>query len=387
MFGGRRELILASSRQMLGLTALALQSLEEMQEKFDPSSKMYVRSVHGKVLVHLHAGNFVSANSDSKKLLFLVQDSDLLYAKGWGSYFLGNVAFQSYNEHEAIQALKETLAFDGVFNYRVYFDALAGLILINSLRKDEEAVASLLDQMDQLASKLKNTKFHNYYRSVQARVNWHAGQGGKELSWAKSDWVKQHPSSYLFLVDVPELTKLRIVVSHGSHAQVKESISVLEEVEAMLGSVHNYYQRIDIVLLKAIGLFRLRRKKRAVKWLEEALMLSDRKGMIRPIIEVFRVMPDLFNLLAHTSKYNRLLSGMGIDLSTNNSSAYTALNSEKLTFREHEIVNLIAKGLQNKEVADQLNISTVTVKSHLTNIYKKLSVSNRTSMLRIMRDS
>jgi len=93
MFGGRRELILASGRQMLGLTALALKPLEDILEKFEPSSNMHIRAIHGKVLVHLLSGNFESANNDSKKFLFLVQDSDLLYAKGWGSYFLGNVAF------------------------------------------------------------------------------------------------------------------------------------------------------------------------------------------------------------------------------------------------------------------------------------------------------
>lgn len=386
MFGGRRELTLACGRQMLGLTALALQSLDEIQEKFDASSKFHIRAIHGKVLVHLLSGNFESAANDSEKLLFLVQDSDLLYAKGWGSYFRGNVALQSYNEYEVIHALKEALAFEGVFNYRVYFDALAGLVLISSLKKDEKATALFLEQMSQLAAKLKDTKFQNYYRSVQARVNWHTGFGDKELNWAKADWVKQHPSSYLFLMDVPELTKIRIVVSHGSLAQVEEAISVLNEIGAMLESVHNHYQQIDVVLLKAMGFLRLGRKKLAAKWLAEALIMSDKKDMIRPVIEGYRVMPDLFNLTANTAAYNRLLSRIGIESSSQKSASVPTLKDDRLTAREHEVVELIAKGLHNKEVADQLHISTVTVKSHLTNIYKKLDVTNRTSMLSSIRE-
>ena len=37
-------------------------------------------------------------------------------------------------------------------------------------------------------------------------------------------------------------------------------------------------------------------------------------------------------------------------------------------------------------VADALIISAVTVKSHLTNVYRKLEVPNRTSMLRVAKD-
>ena len=385
MFGGRRELVLACCRQMLGFAPMALQSLEEIQEKLGLSSKMHQCSIHGKVLVHLLSGNIKSAISDAKKLLFYVQDSDLLHAKGWGFYFIGNVAFQSNNEYEVVNAFREALALEGVFNYRAYFDALAGLTLISSLKKDEKATASFLEQMSQLATKLKDRKFQNYYRSVQARVNWHAGQGDKELSWATADWVKQHPSSYLFLIDVPELTKLRIVISHGTHSQVQEAISVLEEVEATLKTVNNGYQRLDIFLLKAMGYFRLQRNKPAAKWLGEALVLAEKKDMIRPVLEATLVMPSLFNLIEDPSLY-RILTRTGLDLATQQTPEKPASAGNGLTLREQELVRLIAKGLRNKEIADLLNISTGTVKSHLTNIYSKLQVPNRTSMLRKISD-
>ncbi|SMP19230.1 ATP-, maltotriose-and DNA-dependent transcriptional regulator MalT [Muriicola jejuensis] len=385
LFGVRRESVVACSRQMLGLTALALKSLEDIHEKFERSSKSYVRSFDGKVLVHLLSGNFESANNDLKKILFLVQDSDFLYLKGWSSYYQGNIAFQFFQKDRAMNAFKKALEYEGIFNYRAYFDALAGLTLISSLKKDEKTTASFLEQMGQLAIKLKDRKFKNYYRSVQARINWHTGQGDKELSWATADWVKQHPSSYLFLIDVPELTKLRIVVSHGTHAQIEEAITVLEEVEAILKSVHNGYQLIDIALLKAMGFFRLQRKKRAVKWLEEALIQADKNEMIRPVLEATLVMPSLFNLIEDPSPY-RILTHTGLDLATRKTPGSPASASNGLTLREQELVRLIAKGLRNKEIADLLNISTGTVKSHLTNIYSKLQVPNRISMLRKIED-
>ncbi len=380
LFGARRELILACSRQMLGFTTLALRNLEDIREIFDVYSIMHTRAVHGKVLVNLLSGNFKSANNDAKKLLFLVQDSDILYTKGWGLYFRGNVAFQSYHKDNALHFFKEAIEFEGLFNYRVYFDALAGLILISSLQKDRKATAFFLEKMRQMLGNLKDTSFQYYYKSVQARVHWHNGEGKKELSWAVTDWVKQHPSSYLFLIEIPELTKLRIVISHGSLAKVEEALSVFDEIEAMLNSVNNHYQLIDVIVLKAMALFRLGKNKHAAKSLEEALILADKKDMLRPIIEATLAMPSLFSVLKNATSHH-ILTRINFDFRSQKTLKVGASDSYELSLREQELIKLIYRGLRNKEVADQLNISILTVKTHVRNIYRKLDVSSRTAMI------
>ena len=52
-----------------------------------------------------------------------------------------------------------------------------------------------------------------------------------------------------------------------------------------------------------------------------------------------------------------------------------------LSNRENEILQLLAKGLLYKEIADQLQISTGTVRQHIHNIYEKLHVQNRTEAI------
>src|SRR5207237_7718840 len=54
---------------------------------------------------------------------------------------------------------------------------------------------------------------------------------------------------------------------------------------------------------------------------------------------------------------------------------------ETLSNRENEILQLLSKGLLYKEIADQLSISTSTVRQHIHNIYEKLHVQNRTEAL------
>ena len=54
---------------------------------------------------------------------------------------------------------------------------------------------------------------------------------------------------------------------------------------------------------------------------------------------------------------------------------------ETLTAREQEVLQLLARGLRNKEIAARLIVSERTVNFHLANIYQKLNVSGRTEAL------
>lgn len=49
-----------------------------------------------------------------------------------------------------------------------------------------------------------------------------------------------------------------------------------------------------------------------------------------------------------------------------------------LTRRELEVLRLLAQGLYNKEIADKLSISEKTVKNHVSRLFKKINVSDRT---------
>ncbi len=50
-----------------------------------------------------------------------------------------------------------------------------------------------------------------------------------------------------------------------------------------------------------------------------------------------------------------------------------------LTIRELDVLTLIIHGDSNKIIAEKLCVTNHTVKAHLTQIYKKLGVTNRTS--------
>ena len=57
----------------------------------------------------------------------------------------------------------------------------------------------------------------------------------------------------------------------------------------------------------------------------------------------------------------------------------TALNPN-LSFRERQVVNLVCKAKQNKEIAYELHLTEGTIKEYLNRIFRKLGVSNRTEL-------
>ena len=56
-------------------------------------------------------------------------------------------------------------------------------------------------------------------------------------------------------------------------------------------------------------------------------------------------------------------------------------NAPNLTIRELEVLQLIANGLRNKDIGEELSISEVTVKTHVSRILRKLNKQNRTAAI------
>ncbi len=57
------------------------------------------------------------------------------------------------------------------------------------------------------------------------------------------------------------------------------------------------------------------------------------------------------------------------------------LSNSGISNREYEVLELMAQGLSNQEIADQLFISLNTVKTHSSNLYQKLAVKRRTQAI------
>lgn len=62
------------------------------------------------------------------------------------------------------------------------------------------------------------------------------------------------------------------------------------------------------------------------------------------------------------------------------------LHAVNLTQREHQILNLVASGLSNQEIANHIFLSRHTVETHIRSVYRKLAVTNRTKAISRARE-
>lgn len=66
-----------------------------------------------------------------------------------------------------------------------------------------------------------------------------------------------------------------------------------------------------------------------------------------------------------------------VDKAVTESSPSKIIESVRMTKRERQVIDLVADGLTNKEIAQKLHLSTYTVKSHIHNILEKLALHTR----------
>jgi DNA-binding NarL/FixJ family response regulator len=116
------------------------------------------------------------------------------------------------------------------------------------------------------------------------------------------------------------------------------------------------------------------------------LILSDDQINVREMRRSFRVW-GILPTDASAEELNAAIHALSQGLIVGSSTLLFESESEPLshgplTDRELEVLGLLAKGLANKQIAVALGISEHTVKFHVSSIYTKLNVTNRTEAVR-----
>jgi DNA-binding NarL/FixJ family response regulator len=116
------------------------------------------------------------------------------------------------------------------------------------------------------------------------------------------------------------------------------------------------------------------------------LFLSDEQINVREFnrsLRVWGVLPTDTSAEELTAAVHALSQGLIVGTSTLLFEPENGpLSHGPLTDRESEVLGLLAKGLANKQIAVALGISEHTVKFHVSSIYTKLNVTNRTEAVR-----
>ncbi len=149
-------------------------------------------------------------------------------------------------------------------------------------------------------------------------------------------------------------------------AQFEAALKSLEEADYALA-------RIEVFVWQAVCLGMLGNTAKAGTLLQRAVRASQTERILRPFMDARAELLALVDLLGRS----------GFDWLTDQLDGKGApVQVPGLTRREREILQLLALGLSNQEIAEKLVIAEGTLKRHIANLYQKLGVHNRAQAIR-----
>jgi len=200
------------------------------------------------------------------------------------------------------------------------------------------------------------------------------------------------------------LTQARYLIELGQqHHQtdlLQQSLRLLEMLHYEAERLQRLTSQIEILLLQSKALQAIENDEQALHALLEALALGEPAGFLRLYLDEGPSLTDLLLqcLIAQENSNHGLPSSDFItqlietiqaeanlleQTPARNRQAQVTLRKKgqpqaNLSQREIQVLQLIAKGMTNQEISDQLCIAVNTVKRHASNIYQNLHVNNRT---------
>ncbi len=259
-------------------------------------------------------------------------------------------------------------------------DGYLKLAAVSTAQGDEAGARKALELAAETAVQLHSP-------SIMAQIDMQQAQ--HELTWGNlavaGAWAEQFACQRRdktcnlppLLAQTADLLLARIWLAQG---QMAKALGLLQEVIGPLETAGRLRLVAEAYVLRTLALISQKEVAAAQQALIQALTLAKQDGYIRLFVEKGPALIPLLNQVRHLfpDYVPQLLQAISPDL-TADASASPLL--DPLTEREQEILNLIAQGQTNRQIADALFISVGTVKGHVNHIFSKLDVMNRTQAL------
>jgi len=204
--------------------------------------------------------------------------------------------------------------------------------------------------------------------NLDRAVNWAQGRGLR----LDDDLTPMREAEYIMFA--------RILIAQG---RLNEALGLLERLSKEGEKNGRILSQIETLLVKALVLRTQRNITEALVVFGKALSLAEPGGYIRIFLDegpfIAELLEKILDAKADVPRayVKKLLSAFMLDKLIETEDGLV----EQLSERELEVLRLIAVGLSNKKITEELFISLSTVKTHLRNIYSKLNVHSRTEAI------
>ena len=235
----------------------------------------------------------------------------------------------------------------------------------------------------------------------QVRLWLAQGDGNPDYLAEAAQWAQQSglriDDELNFLHELAHIILARVLVAQG---RVDADARYLADAQHLLNRLLETAETagwmgkvMEILVLQALAYQAQGKTDSALETLNRALSLAEPEGYVRVFLDEGKPMAQLlYEAIACgiAPEYaGRLLTQFPteeqvITLTPPHPLTHTLI--EPLSKRELEVMQLIASGASNAEIAQELYIAVGTVKNHVKNIYSKLGVHSRTQAIARARD-
>ncbi len=249
-------------------------------------------------------------------------------------------------------------------------------------RGDWEGARNLLERTEDLARKLiPMVKIQLNAELVRLLL----AQG--KIREAEECWQQNQvlsPSGSFFTLALAEITQARLLLAKQEPDQVSHLLAgLLERVE----NAGMDRLALQILCLQALAKEAQGSKAEALQAIQHALSAAEPEGNLRPFLDEGIPMLNLLRVAQKRGIAAEFISRIVAMIPNEETGKPVGVYSRSLlSKREVELLNLIASGCSNKEIAAELVISIGTVKRHTVNIFNKLDVKNRTEAVARARE-
>ena len=330
--------------------------------------------IQGACYIHYIAADLRGMSAAAQQCVTLSQQTNNQEILGFGLMHLGTASYLQNN----LPAAEENYSAVVHKPYQNYGKNLAysffGLALTYHAQGRLEEARRVADQARNFFLESGNNTLLPVAQAFQAEIALRQGRISEAVLWADQFGTPPPPVT-LHRIFTPHLTLVKAWLAQNTSSSRSKAAEFLEALFTFVTATHNTQFTIEVLVLKALLAKASGERESALDWLAQALELAEPTGNIRLFIDYGDPLIDLLRELqkqgVHPSYTTRLLEAAHPKTSSQPDLI------EPLTYRELEVLGLLAERKTNKEVALQLGISPGTVRQHTHNIYQKLDASNR----------
>jgi LuxR family maltose regulon positive regulatory protein len=257
-----------------------------------------------------------------------------------------------------------------------------GLIALTRVLLAKEDFTGALQTAEKFEKRLREhsqpREFAEDLRTLRLRVQLASGDLEGPSHWADQVLLSQ---DFQANQELYRLTLGRVRLAQGQYAAAEQ---LLEGTIPAPGAGSRITRQLEIYLLLAAAVAAQQRRLEALELIKSALALAEPERVIRIFLDVGEPAHDLLaaylraGVPGHEIYAQQLMDAFAPASRAMSPAPHQAGLIEPLTARELEVLELMAQGRTNKEIAQQLVVAPGTVKAHSASIYRKLDVANRT---------